>query len=127
MNEPTPDDDLQVLFARQRAADHESTSPFHAMRTWALEAGATASQSGLAPGWRWLWPTGAAFALGIVTVWFATHHPATPPASSRDTLARQLAAIDAALQRSAAAQRELIAWQSPTDFLLHPSHHENRP
>jgi hypothetical protein len=118
MSELMPDDDLEALFTRQRAADRERSPAFHAMRTRALATDATAAQSAPSPAWRWLLPTGAALALGIVLM-LATHHPTTPPSSS-DTLARQLDDIEAALQRSAAAEHELTAWQSPTDFLLQP-------
>jgi hypothetical protein len=126
MNEPTPDDDLQALFDRQRAADRERASNFHATRSRALASTATASRHGLPLAGRWLWPAGAALAAAIVGLLVA-HQQTVPPAPSPAALARQLDEIDAALQRSAAAQQELTAWQSPTDFLIYPTLNDHHP
>ena len=126
MSEPNRDDELQSLFARRRVADRKGAPVFHAMRTRALETGATPSPSAPPILWRWLLPAGAALVLGI-TALLAVHHPTPTPVQTREVLARQLNEIDAALQRSLAAQHELTAWQSPTDFLLPPMQYQNRP
>jgi hypothetical protein len=41
-------------------------------------------------------------------------------------LARELQDIDLALRRSAATE-ELMAWQSPTDFLIYPTPNSHHP
>jgi hypothetical protein len=127
MSEPPPDDELSALFARQRAADHQSAPAFHAMRRRAMETGAAASRSGSPLAWRWVLPAATALAVGIAVLVSALH-PTPPSAPRHDTLAHQLDEIDAVLQRSLTAQHELTAWQSPTDFLLHTHYNiANRP
>jgi hypothetical protein len=123
MNEPIPEDELETLFGRQRAVHRDNAPSFHATRTRGLDPEATVHS--LAPFlWRWALPGAAMLALVMVAL-LATRHPKAPPA--REALAHQLNEIDAALQRSLAAQHELTAWQSPTDFLLQPIHHDPRP
>ena len=126
MSEPLPDDELPALYARQRAADHQSAPSFHAMHRRTMETEATTSRSGSLLAWRWVLPSATALAVGIALLIF-TLRPATPPAPRHDTLAHQLDEIDTALQRSLTAQHELTAWQSPTDFLLHTHTIANRP
>ena len=124
MSEPNPDEDLEALFARQRAVDHERSPAFHAMQARNVETRCS-GQSAAPLAWRWALP--GAIAIGLaVTAALILHRP-DPAAPPRDALARQLEEIDAALQRSAAAQHDLTAWQSPTDFLLHPIQNENHP
>ena len=125
MNEPTPEDDLKALFDRQRTSDHEQAPAFHAMRTQALRATPPTS-SPLPFAWRSALLGTAALVL-VLTTLLSLHHPESAPAISHDALARELDQIDAALQKSLAAQDALTAGQSPTDFLLHPTHNENTP
>ena len=123
MNELNPDENLKALFDRQRAADHDRAPGFHAMRTRALAAGAGTPRS-MPLAWRWAL-SGAA-ALGLAAI-LSLHHPAPAPTRSHDVVVREIDQIDAAVQRSLAAQHELTAWQSPTDFLLHPINIANTP
>jgi hypothetical protein len=125
MNEPIPDEDLQALFARRRSADHERTPGFSAMRSRVL--GTAAAAPSLMPlMWRWALSGAAALGLGLATV-LSLHHSTKAPPVSRNRLARELEQIDAALQKSLAAQNARTAWQSPTDFLLNPTRNENTP
>ncbi len=125
MNDPIPEEDLKALFARQKVADDERAPSFHAMRTWAL-----AAQAAIAPArpatWRWVLSGAAACCLALVAV-LSSHHSTKTPALAQEALAREFDELDATLQKSLAAQSELTAWQSPTDFLLHPNHNENTP
>jgi len=125
MNEPNPDEDLNALFSRRRAADHERAPGFHAMRTRVLTARAAVSPS-LPPAWRWALSGAAALGLSLAAV-LSLHQPARAPSVSAAALVREIDQIDTALQKSLAAQHDLTAWQAPTDFLLHPSHNENTP
>ncbi|MDR3406742.1 MAG: hypothetical protein P4L99_29925 [Chthoniobacter sp.] len=125
MNDPMSDEDLKALFARQRAAEDERVPAFHAMRTRALAARAEDSPA-MPLAWRWVWSGAVALCLALVAV-FSLHHSAKAPVVAQDTLTREFAELDATLEKSLAAQRELTAWQSPTDFLLHPTHYDTNP
>jgi len=125
MNDPMPEEDLKGLFARQQAADHERAPSFHAMRTRALTARAAFSPARPAT-WRWVFSGAAACGLALAAV-LSLPHSTKAPVIAPDALAREFDALDATLQKSLAAQNELTAWQSPTDFLLHPNHNENTP
>jgi hypothetical protein len=125
MNEPLPEKDLEALFDRQRAADHERAPGFHAMRTKALAT--TTAVSPMMPAmWRWALSGAAALTLGLAAI-LSLHHPAKAPTASTAALARELEQIDAALQKSLAAQTDLTAWQSPTDFLLNSTDYKPTP
>ncbi len=118
MSEPLSDEELRELFGRQRAADHEQAPTFSALRSRPHRSKA-AAPADFAPVWRWALSGAVALILGIATL--VSFHPASRPATvSRDTVTRELDAIDAALQKSLSAQNSVTAWQSPTDFLLNP-------
>ena len=123
MNEPNPEDDLQPLFDLQRDLDRPHASTFHAMRSRVLQAEIAISRSKPPLIWPWLLPAGAIAALGFV-VWFAAPRSAVPLAPSRRALSQQLEELQTALQRNAASEHALTAWQSPTDFLLRPIHND---
>ena len=124
MNEPLPEENLKALFARQRTADHQRAPSVHALRTRALATQSAASA--MTPLWRWALSGAAALGLALATI-LSLHHTAKPPIASRDALVHELEQIDAALKKSLAAQEDLTAWQSPTDFLLNPTHNEHTP
>jgi hypothetical protein len=125
MSEPLPDEDLQALFDRQRRADHERTPTFHALRSRALTSRPNAPRR-IPAGWRWAMTGTAAFGLALAAI-LALHQPVRPPLAAREMLVRQLDQVDAALEKSLAAQSALTAWQSPTDFLLNSTINEHRP
>jgi len=125
MSDPISDEDLQALFARQRAADCEQAPAFLAMSAQARVTQLPAPQA-TAPVWHWAWSGAAALGLALAAV-LSLYRPTKAPTISRDALAHELDEIDVALRKSIAAQHELTAWQSPTDFLLHPNHNENIP
>src|SRR5579864_8279366 len=106
MSEPTPEDDLETLFARQRAADRESAPTFHALRTRHVE-----TQSAIQPAtpllWRWAVPAAAAIGLAIAAT-LIQHRP-TPAAMQRDAMVREIEQIDEALQKSLRTQSDLTA------------------
>lgn len=125
MSDHIPDDDLEALFTRQRAADHRRAPSFHALRTGALAAGSTTTQ---AMPWTLRWALTGVAALSLMLAGIlAFHHTPQPPPGSQAALAQELDAIDAALQKSIAAQESLTAWQSPTDFLLASTYQHNIP
>ncbi|WP_131989047.1 hypothetical protein [Chthoniobacter flavus] len=121
-----PDDELDSRFTRQRKVDRQNAPSFHAMRTRSLETppGGQSERSTL---W-WGWVSGSVVALALaIAAWQHTHpHPA-PRQRQPELLAQQLDAIDAALQKTMAAQHDLSAWQSPTDFLIPPIQHLDQP
>ena len=121
MSEPTSDDDLNALYARQRAVNQERAPSFQAMRASALEASSPTRSNGPAvPPWAWPLTAAAAVLLGVVA-FLAIPRPPTPRAlTSQDEVVRQIAQIDAALQKNLATHQSITAWQSPTDFLLKP-------
>jgi hypothetical protein len=120
MSEPTSDDDLKTLYARQRSADQEHVPGFQAMRTRALEAGScTGSSRPVIPGWAW--PLTAAAAVVLAAIAFHPRSPAPSKTTSREEALRQIQLIDVALRKDLAAQQSITAWQSPTDFLLKPT------
>lgn len=125
MNEPISDEDLNALFERQRAADHERAPGFHALRTRVLADNAAHSPT-LPLVWRWALSGAAALGVGLAAV-LSLHHLTKAPAVSPDALAREIEQIDDAVQKSLAAQHAFTAWQSPTDFLLNPNNNENAP
>ena len=118
MSDPLPDDDLQSLFQNQREADHARAPGFHAMRTRALASTKPAPHTSFA--WPWALAGSMAILLAFVTVTFL-HSSTKPQLATRETVVRELDQIDAALQKN------LTAWQSPTDFLLNPINHEPIP
>jgi len=125
MNEPMSDEDLKALFDRRRAADEERAPAFHAMRTRALAA--RAAHSPARPlAWRWAWSGAAALCLALVAT-LVLRHSTKAPVVAQAALTREFAELDATLEKSLAAQRELTAWQSPTDFLLQPTHNDTTP
>jgi hypothetical protein len=125
MTDPIPDEDLRALFARQRCADRERAPGFAALCI--RKPGAAAVTTGWPPlAWRWAMPGAAALGLGLTLI-FSLHHSAKVPLRSPGALELDLEQIDASLQESLAAQTALTAWQSPTDFLLTPTHHEDTP
>jgi hypothetical protein len=124
MSEPNPDDELEALFARQREVDHQNAPSFHPMRTRSLETQAV--HSAIPYLWRWAFAGATALVVALTVLFTTRPHPASP-ATRHDVLARQLDEIDTALQKSLAAQYELTAWQSPTDFLLQPIHNHYQP
>jgi hypothetical protein len=125
MNDPMSDEDLKALFTRQRAADDERGPAFHAMRTRALAARA-ANSPAMPLAWRWMLSGAAALCLALLAV-LSLHYSTKAPVTAQDTLTREFAELDATLEKSLAAQRELTAWQSPTDFLLPPTHNDTTP
>ena len=124
MNDPLPEEDLKALFARQRAADHDRAPTFHAMRTRALAS--QASAPAMPVGWRWAWSGAAALALGLAAV-LSLHRAEKAPIASGEKLVRELDRIDDAVQKSLAAQHDLTACQSPTDFLLNSTDYKPTP
>jgi hypothetical protein len=110
------DDDLEALFARQRAADHQRSPAFHAMRTRDLESRtATAASTSLL--WRWGLTAACACGLALAALLTLRQHR-SPSTMSREMALREIEQIDAAIQKNIRTQSDLTAWQSPTDFLL---------
>jgi hypothetical protein len=121
-----PEDDLKGLFARQREANRQRAPTFHAMRTRSLEAPSAGQPAASARWWGWVAASVAVLVLAIEVLQNAPPHPAPRPHRS-ELLALRLDAIDAAMQKSLVAQRDLSAWQSSTDFLLPPLHQLDQP
>lgn len=117
MNES--DEDLKGLFARQREADSTRAPGFYAMRARALSETPAPRPIAL---WRWGLSAAAALSLLIVALLWPAPRPSP---TSYDTLARELDRAQASLHNHLAAQSEFTAWQSPTDFLLNPTQHNN--
>jgi hypothetical protein len=77
----------------------------------------------------WCWAFPAAAALGLAIAAIVTEVPHRPPhleAPSTAALVYEIDQARASLDQRLAAQGALTAWQSPTDFLLNPSH-DNTP
>jgi hypothetical protein len=125
------DDELRALFDRQREADQKRAPSFHTLRTRALaeEQGAATQPKRMVP-MRELWPSAVALVALLTLIITADHFPqkraSSPQQQQEQQFAQELAQIDRALRRSATTE-ELMAWQSPTDFLIYPTTNPNHP
>jgi hypothetical protein len=117
MNEPESESEWKELFARQRADDREHAPSFETLHT---RASVPSAPNSSIP-WRWLWPVTAAALLAIAG-WIAWPPFQKRPAMSREDAAREIGKLIAALEITPPPPNDLLAWQSPTDFLLESTH-----